>query len=150
MSQIALYAGVILIFAGFAVWVWRPDSAAQSNTMKFAGFEFALNTPALAVMAIGIVVMIVGLYAPSQPINFRCGLSPGFTCQYAVYEPNGKLLRRFALLAGEDIDVDGISDKDLYCVSTEPPPTDMEKCTLSNNNPWRLPPRLVGRGDGHN
>ena len=149
MSPIA-YAGVILVFAGFAVWVWRPNLTGQANTIKFAGFEFVLNTPALAVMVIGIVVIIVGLNVPSQLINFKCGLNPGFTCQYAVYKPDGKLIRRFSLLAGENIDVDGISDKDLYCVSTAPPPTDMEMCTLSDGNPWRLPPRLVGRGDGHN
>lgn len=154
MSQIAFFAGILLIFAGFAVWVWRPNWPGQINTIKFLGFEFAMNTPALAVMVIGIVIMLIGLNPPpsksqSQSINFRCGLNPGYTCQYAIYTPDGTLRRRFSLLAGENVDIDGISDKDLYCVSTERPPADMNMCTLSDS-PWRLPPRLVAHGDGHN
>ena len=150
MSQIAFYAGVLLIFAGFAVWVWRPNQPGQQNEMKFLGFTFALNTPALAVMVIGIVIMLIGLKPiSSPPINFMCRLNPGFVCQYAIFTPDGKLLRRFSLLSGENVDIDDISGEDLYCVSTDPPPADMNMCTKSDN-PWRLPPRLVAHGDSHN
>ena len=66
-STIVLYAGLLVVLVALIIWVFRkPDPNAQ-NTIRAFGIEFALNTPALAVMALGIVVIVIGLTQGQKP-----------------------------------------------------------------------------------
>jgi hypothetical protein len=59
MNRVAFFGGIALVIVGLAMWVLRPNSAAQKNTIKIFGAEFTLDTPALAVMVLGIVMMLL-------------------------------------------------------------------------------------------
>jgi hypothetical protein len=73
MNRVAFFGGLFLIVVGIAVWILRPNSTAQNNKIKVLGVEFALDTPALAVMAIGVVMMLIsprfegGVFPPPPP-----------------------------------------------------------------------------------
>jgi hypothetical protein len=63
-NQVALFAGVGVILLGALVWAFRPPQP--------GGFEFTLNTPAIAVIALGIVLVLIGtMYSntPSPPAS---------------------------------------------------------------------------------
>lgn len=65
MNRVAFYGGVVVIVVGVMVWILRPHSAAQKNTIKIpGGFEFELNTPAFALIVLGIVLMLVSQQFP--------------------------------------------------------------------------------------
>jgi len=68
MDRVAFYGGIVLIVVGLAAWLLRPNSPGEQNAIKFLGFEFTLNTPALAVMVIGIVMMVL-LHVPYDTIQ---------------------------------------------------------------------------------
>jgi len=160
MDRVAFYGGIVLIVVGLAAWLLRPNSPGEQNAIKFLGFEFTLNTPALAVMVIGIVMMVLSPSFPeplytSPTIPFKCSLRPSFVCHYAVYRSNGKV-QHFSVAAGNTEAISGISSDDRYCVSTVDPPDNPDMCTTSNPNllessdPWRLKTRRVGGGESFN
>jgi hypothetical protein len=67
-NQVALFVGVGVIVLGALVWVFRPQEPNAENTIKWpGGFEFTLNTPAIAVMALGIVLVLIGTMYPNTP-----------------------------------------------------------------------------------
>src|SRR5205823_6101643 len=67
VNRVAFYGGVVLIAIGVIYWVLRPSSPAQKNTIKFpGGFEFALNTPAFALIVLGIVLMLISTQFPES------------------------------------------------------------------------------------
>jgi hypothetical protein len=160
MNRVAFYGGIVLIVVGLAAWLLRPNSSRVQNTIKFLAFEFTLNTPALAVMVIGIVLMVLSPRFPeplsvSPSIPFRCNLPSSYVCHYAVYLSGGKV-QRFSIPAGYTEGISGVSSDDLYCVSTEDPPDNPDMCTPSNpellelSKPWRVKTRRVGHGDTFN
>jgi hypothetical protein len=67
-AQLAvLILGIAIVLGGFAVWALRPAEPTAANTLKFLGSEFTLNTPALAVMAFGVVLILIALNSSSPP-----------------------------------------------------------------------------------
>lgn len=72
-NQVALFAGVGVILLGALVWAFRPPQPNAENTIRGpGGFEFTLNTPAIAVIALGIVLVLIGtMYSntPSPPAS---------------------------------------------------------------------------------
>jgi hypothetical protein len=65
--EVTLFAGLGLIALGALVWVLKPETNAQ-NTIRLTGLEFALNTPAIAIMTLGVVVVLIGtLYQKTAP-----------------------------------------------------------------------------------
>lgn len=89
--------------------------------------------------------------AEPEAIPFKCGLNPGYVCNYAIYSKRqGRPVRYFSISAGVTTLIHGVLPNDLYCVSSSQPPSDPAQCTNSWDNPWRWHPRLVGDGDGFN
>lgn len=71
-STIVLYAGLLVVLVALAIWVFRKPEPNAQNTIRAFGIEFALNTPALAVMALGIVVIVIGLTSgPKASFEYR-------------------------------------------------------------------------------
>jgi hypothetical protein len=67
-NQVALFVGVCVIVLGALVWIFRPKEPNAENTIKLpGGFEFTLNTPAIAVMALGILLVLIGTMYPNTP-----------------------------------------------------------------------------------
>ena len=58
-SQIVLIAGLAIVVFGAAVWALRPSATTAENQIAFAGLTVKMNTPALAVMALGVVLVLV-------------------------------------------------------------------------------------------
>lgn len=145
--------GAVTISVGLAVWVWRPDLASAANAIKTPwGFELTMNTPALMVMGVGALILFGGaMMSPQskQTIPFKCSITPGYTCYYAFYTPEGKFKSRISLRSGEPRDF-SLSSEDLYCVGTEPPPDDPNNCKATSA-PGKLTfaARTVGHGDGY-
>jgi hypothetical protein len=65
VNRVAFYGGVMMIVIGVAYWILRPATPAQKNTIKIpGGFEFELNTPAFALVVLGIVPMLISQQFP--------------------------------------------------------------------------------------
>jgi hypothetical protein len=65
VNRVAFYGGVVLIVIGVVYWILRPSSPAQKNAIKLpGGFEFELNTPAFALVVLGIVLMLISQQFP--------------------------------------------------------------------------------------
>ena len=59
-SQIVLFVGIGIVLLGAYVWATRKNQSSTANTIKRpGGFEFTLTTPALAMMAMGVVLILV-------------------------------------------------------------------------------------------
>lgn len=72
--QIALlFIAGIFVLAGVGVWIVRPNLASAANTIKTPwGFEFTMNTPALLVMAMGLIPLALAATISSkseEPVN---------------------------------------------------------------------------------
>jgi hypothetical protein len=65
MNKVAFYAGLIVLAIGLGIWIFRPNESPRRSTIKFLGFEFSFDTPAFAVMVIGIALMILGTRLPA-------------------------------------------------------------------------------------
>jgi hypothetical protein len=59
------YVGIAIIILGALVWIFRPQQAGDVE-FEFLGFKAKVNAPAIAVMALGIVMALVGRDA--QPV----------------------------------------------------------------------------------
>lgn len=59
MNKAAFYGGLIILAIGLVIWIVRPNQSSQVSRIKFLGFEFSFDTPAFAVMVIGIVLMVL-------------------------------------------------------------------------------------------
>jgi hypothetical protein len=67
-SQVALFVGVGVIVLGALVWAFRPPEPTAENKFSVpGGFEFTLNTPAIAVIALGIVLVLIGILYSNTP-----------------------------------------------------------------------------------
>jgi hypothetical protein len=65
VNRVAFYSGVVLIAIGVVYWVLRPSSPAQKNTIILpGGFKFEFNTPAFAIIVLGIVLMLISPQFP--------------------------------------------------------------------------------------
>jgi hypothetical protein len=59
LDQITVYVGLGVIVFGAVVWATKT-SPGEENIIEVFEFKFRLNTPAIAVMAIGVVLVVVG------------------------------------------------------------------------------------------
>ena len=82
-NQTALYAGVLLIVLGAIVWTFKKPGSPEQNVIRGpGGFEFSLNTPPLAVIALGIVLVLIAMIysgnvpAPPSPAPIAAPPSP--------------------------------------------------------------------------
>jgi hypothetical protein len=67
-EQITLVVGLGIVVLGAIVWAFKkPENSAQNVIKIPGGFEFALNTPAIATMAIGVVLVVVSRTLPGPP-----------------------------------------------------------------------------------
>ncbi len=67
-EQITLVVGLGIVVLGAIVWVFKKPERAAQNTIKIpGGFEFTMNTPAIATMAIGVVLVVVSRTLPTLP-----------------------------------------------------------------------------------
>lgn len=61
-NQIALYVGLLIVVFGALDWAIKPPEPNAQNVFKMpGGFEFTLNTPALAVINLGIVLVLIAI-----------------------------------------------------------------------------------------
>src|ERR1700730_17797986 len=72
MNKVAFYAGLILMVVGLLVWIARPNQMAGRYEFSLFGAKFVFDTPAFAVMLIGLALM---LFSPRFPDYFT-GPSP--------------------------------------------------------------------------
>lgn len=64
-SDILGYIGIALIILGAAVWIFRPTESGETE-FEFLGFRARLNVPGIAVMAFGLVLIVVS-YKKTEP-----------------------------------------------------------------------------------
>jgi hypothetical protein len=81
-NMIVLVTGLAVVVFGAAVWAFRPPDPAAENQIEFMGLKLKMNTPALAVMALGIVLvlastMLTETTAKSYRTSFNCRLAQG-------------------------------------------------------------------------
>jgi hypothetical protein len=67
MDKVAFYGGVVIIAVGLLVWVLRPNRSPGKSEIDLFGVKFRFDTPAFAVMVIGIALM---LFSPRFPAYF--------------------------------------------------------------------------------
>ena len=60
------YFGIALTVLGALVWIFRPNQVGDIE-FDFLGFKARANTPALAVMAFGLILTIAGYSTLSNP-----------------------------------------------------------------------------------
>jgi hypothetical protein len=70
-ATVVLFGGLLIVAVGVAIWaIKKPEPNAQNTFNLPGGFGFTLNTPAIAVMAMGVIVMYLGLNVPApQPAD---------------------------------------------------------------------------------
>jgi len=65
-SLIVLLVGIAVIASGVIAWLVRKDQGSAQNKVKLPlGFEFELNTPAFAIIALGIGIIVVSTFIPN-------------------------------------------------------------------------------------
>ena len=64
MNKVAFYSGLILLVIGLLIWIVRPHQSSQRNEINLFGARFTFDTPAFAVMAIGLALM---MFSPTFP-----------------------------------------------------------------------------------
>lgn len=67
-NEIAFWVGVGLIALGAIVWVIRPAGTGRFK-ISFLGFEVELDAPSIAIIAMGIVLILVSTQLPGPPIK---------------------------------------------------------------------------------
>jgi hypothetical protein len=65
MNRVAFYAGLAVMLVGLIVWLLRPNQSPGKNEIELFGAKFSFDTPAFAVMIIGLALM---LFSPRFPI----------------------------------------------------------------------------------
>jgi hypothetical protein len=71
MDKVAFYGGMIILLVGLLVWVLRPNQSPGKSEINLLGIKATFDTPAFAVMIIGLALMLV---SPRFPGYFA---SPG-------------------------------------------------------------------------
>jgi hypothetical protein len=67
MNKVAFYGGLILLVVGLLVWIFRPNQSPQKSEIDLFGAKFKFDTPAFAVMIIGLALMV---FSPKFPEYF--------------------------------------------------------------------------------
>ncbi len=79
MNIAAFYVVLAIVVIGLAVWIFRPNQSAQKSEVSLFGAKFSFNTPAFAVMVIGLALM---LFSTKFPEYFA----------FAAHEPIKKIV----------------------------------------------------------
>jgi hypothetical protein len=66
MNKVAFYGGLILMLVGLLVWIVRPNQRTGRSEISFFGAKFMFDTPAFAVMVIGLALMLFSPRFPDQ------------------------------------------------------------------------------------
>jgi hypothetical protein len=64
MNRIAFYGGFIILLVGLVVWILRPNQSAGKSEISLFGAKFTFDTPAFAVMVIGLALMLFSTRFP--------------------------------------------------------------------------------------
>jgi hypothetical protein len=67
MATPIVIVGSLVVIFGAVIWAFRPPSGAGKTTIRLPGFEISLDVPALAVMAVGVVLVVIGTAPPPEP-----------------------------------------------------------------------------------
>jgi hypothetical protein len=67
MDKVAFYGGVVVLVVGLLVWVLRPNQSPGKSEIDLFGVKATFDTPAFAVMVIGLALM---LFSPRFPTYF--------------------------------------------------------------------------------
>jgi hypothetical protein len=67
MNKVAFYAGLIVLLVGLVVWILRPNQSPGKSEISLFGAKFTFDTPAFAVMVIGLALM---LFSPTFPYDW--------------------------------------------------------------------------------
>jgi hypothetical protein len=64
MNRVSFYGGLLVLLVGLLVWILRPSQSPGRFEAEFFGARFSFDTPAIAVMIIGLAMMF---YRPRFP-----------------------------------------------------------------------------------
>jgi hypothetical protein len=64
MNRVAFYGGFVVLVIGLVVWIVRPNHPSRTSKIKFFGIELTSGVPAFAVMALGLILMILSVRFP--------------------------------------------------------------------------------------
>jgi hypothetical protein len=65
MNRVAFYAGLAVMLVGLIVWLLRPNQSPGKNEIELFGAKFSFDTPAFAVMIIGLALMLFSTRFPT-------------------------------------------------------------------------------------
>jgi hypothetical protein len=66
MNRVAFYGGLFVLLVGLLVWILRPNQAAGKFEAEFFDAKFSFDTPAFAVMVIGLAMMLFSTRFPQE------------------------------------------------------------------------------------
>src|SRR5215469_2403936 len=69
MDKVAFYGGVLVVVIGLLVWIIRPNQAVGKSEIALFGMKFVFDTPAFAVMIIGIALMLLSPRLPPYLVS---------------------------------------------------------------------------------
>jgi hypothetical protein len=75
-NLVAFLVGIGIVVFGAGVWAVKPPAPTEQNKISFLGFEVTLSTPAIAIMAIGIVLVLASTMLPGNTPDIPHPLTP--------------------------------------------------------------------------
>jgi len=69
-NLIAFLVGIAIVILGAVVWVFRPANPTANNKISLFGlFDVTLSTPSIAIMAMGVVLILVSTRLPGPALD---------------------------------------------------------------------------------